>query len=392
MPPLVADVRTGEEYPDLLARVIRAAQQRGVDAAVGEDSARQRAKSLVEQAARSAGALPSGVTLDRLTRDALAEIAGTGAWEALHEDAEVTLALVDHRGRVSTLRNGQWTVGTHWFSNATAAVECTDRLLRANGIDRGSQTTVHATFHDGARFTGLFGALAYGGVVAQFERPSHPVNLEALAQQGILTAQAAGWLTSLLAQRRNVVVVGGRASGRSTVLAALLASLPEGDRAVVLEDRDEINRARPDALAVRAEGDWSSAVDAALRLRAGRMVYGEAHPACARAFVNALATGAEGAMIAVDAPTAQHALARLAHDAAAEGWLSQDDAALRLYGTRPIVIETARFGDGICRIVSIAEALLNASNTPQVVQVFGAQIGENDGNLIVQLVPIQQGY
>jgi pilus assembly protein CpaF len=201
-----------------------------------------------------------------------------------------------------------------------------------------------------------------------------------------------GWLTSLLGQRRNVVVAGGRGSGRSTVLSALLASLPAGDRAVVVEDRDEVNRARRDALAVRAEGDWSAAVDAALELRAGRVVYGEAHPACARAFVNALATGAEGSMIAVDAPTAQHALAKLAHDAAVEGWLSQEDASLRLYGTRPIVIETARFGDGVCRVISIAEARQNADGSTQVAQVFGVQIGENNGSLIVQLVPAQQGY
>jgi pilus assembly protein CpaF len=390
-PAPVAEVRTGEEYPDLLAQVIRAARQRGVEATPGDEGARQRAKPLVEQATRSVGQLPAGVTHDRLTRDALAELTGTGAWEAVRDDTEVSLVSVDHRGRLSTFRGGQWNVGSHWFSSAAAALECTDRLLRANGIDRGTRSVVHATFHDGVRFMGLFGALAYGGVVAQLERPPRTLSLNDLAARGLLPPQAVAWLTTLLAQRRNVVVAGGRGSGRSMVLSALLASLPASDRAVVVEDRDAINRARPDVLAVRAEGDWAEAVDAALELRIGRVVYGEAHPVCARAFVNALATGAEGSMIAVDAPTGTHALAKLAHDAAVEGWLSKDDALMRLYGTRPIIIETARFGDGVCRVISIGEARQNPDGSTQVAQVFGVQLGENNGTLIVQLVPVQ-GY
>ena len=131
---------------------------------------------------------------------------------------------------------------------------------------------------------------------------------------------------------------------------------------------------------------------AALALNAGRMVYGDDRAACARAFVHALATGAEGAMIAVDAPTGSHGLAKLAHAAAEDEWLTREDALVRLYGTRPLVIETARFGDGVSRIISIGEARQNPDGSTQVAQVFGVQIGENNGSLVVQLVPTQQGY
>lgn len=390
----IAEARTGEEYPDLLAQVIRAARQRGADATPGDDASRQRAKPLVDQAARGMTQLPAGVTHERVSRDALAEIAGAGAWDAVRDDAEVTLVSVDHRGRVSTLRGGQWNAGSHWFSSAAAAAECTDRLLRASGVDRNAKSAVHATFHDGAVLTALFGALSHGGVVAQLERPGRDGTLNDMAARGALPPQAVNTLLSVLAQRRNVIISGGRGSGRSTVLAALVASLPAGDRAVVIEDRDEVNRARRDALSVRAEGDWGAAVDAALGLRAGRVVYGEAHAACAKAFVTALATGAEGAMIAVAAPTGAHALAKLAHDAAEEGWLSHDEALSRLLETRPFVIETARFGDGVCRVISIGEAYRGNDGSAQVAKMFAAQISgpDNAGNLIVQLVPAQQGY
>jgi hypothetical protein len=99
-------------------------------------------------------------------------------------------------------------------------------------------------------------------------------------------------------------------------------------------------------------------------------------------------------MIAVAAPTGAHALAKLAHEGAAEGWLSYDEALTRLLDTRPFVIETARFGDGVCRVISIGEAYKANDGSTQVAKMFAVQIGgpDNAGNLIVQLAPAQQGY
>lgn len=384
----VAEQRSGDEYADALAQVIRTAKQRGAEASFGDDAARNRIRSIVEQVAR-AQQPPNGVTPDRIAKDALAEIAGTGAFEAIFEDGELAAAYVDHRGRVTTLRGGAHTTGSLAFSSPSAVAECTERLLRSHGIDRAGRSSIHATLSDGTRVHALFPPLAHAGAVVAVERNARPASLADLGARGVLPQQVVHALTNALAGRRNIVVSGARGSGRSTLLGALIGSLPHGDRVVVIEDRDELARARYDVLSVRGEGDWSEAVGAALSLRTGRVVFGEGHESCAKAFVSSLSTGADGALIAVTAPTGTIALARLAATAATTPWLTAQDAAARLLAARPLVIETARLGDGQCRVVSVGEVRPGNDGSLQVAPMFSLRIDGTDasGNIAAQLVP-----
>ena len=389
----LAEVRSGDEHADALASVIRAARARGVDVTPGDDASRGRAKAAIEQAARTVNPLPAGTSHDRLAREALAELAGFGALEAVFEDAEIASATVDHVGRVSTVRNGQRNVGSHWFSSPSAAAECVERLLRAHGIDRAGRNAVHATLADGTRVIAVFGPLAHAGAVVQIERNVRALNLNDLGARGALPPQALGALSNALGGRRNVIVVGPRGSGRTNVLSSLIASLPASDLAVAVEDRDELGRARRDALSIRADGDWEAAVSVALSIHAGRVVYGEANGATAKAFVAGLTTGAEGSMIAVAAPTGAAGLAKLSSLGTQEGWLPQHEAATRILTTRPLVIETGRLGDGQARIVGIGEVGTGADGSLQVAQLFALRIDGTDaaGNLHAQLVPTN-GY
>lgn len=383
------EARSGNEYADALAHVVRTAKQRGVESAYGDDAARQRVRSTVEQAARSLAQLPAGASHERLASDALAELVGLGAFEAVLEDGAIEAASVDHQGRVTTLRGGAHTAGSHWFSSPSAAAECAERLLRAHGIDRAGRPSLHAALGDGTRVLALFPPLVHGGAVVQLERHPRPTTLSDLTARGLLPPQALNVLINALASRRNIIVAGARGSGRTAMLSALLASLPHDDRAVVIEDRDELSRARRDALSVRADGDWSAAVSAGLSLRAGRVVYGEAVEACAKAFVAGLTTGVEGAMIAVAAPTGPIALARLASTATQDKWLTQQDAAARILAARPLLIETARLGDGQCRVVGLGEVRPGNDGSLQVAPMFALRIDGPDGsgNLALQLVP-----
>ena len=383
----VSEARSGDEYADALAQVVRNAKQRGVEAAHGDDAARNRARPIVEQVTRSQQA-PAGVTSDRLAKDALAELVGLGAFEAIFEDGELSAAYVDHRGRVTLVRNGSTVTGALAFSSPSAVAESAERLLRAHGVDRAGRASVHATLADGTRVHALFPPLAHAGAVVEIERASRPSSLADLGARGSLSQQAVHMLTNALAARRNIIVAGPRGSGRSTLLGALVGSLPQTDRVVAIEDRDELSRARHDVLAVRGEGDWTAAVNAALSLRTARVVFGEGHEACAKAFVGSLATGADGAIIAVSAPTGALALAKLAASAATAPWLSAQEAGARIVASRSLVIETARLGDGQCRVVGIGEVRPGNDGSLQVAPMFSLRIDGTDaaGNIAAQLV------
>lgn len=350
----------GDDYPELLAQVVRSARQRGVDPAseVADETSRTRARPLVEQAARAVNGLPPGVTHERLAKDALAELLGAGAIETALESADVTTVLVDGSGRVSVGRSGAIAQVPYWFSSPAALGDAVDRLLRSSGIERNpSHPVVDVSLKDGLKLLAVFPPATGAGPVAAVERiPKAPASLGELASRGVLSTPAVHLLEQALAARRNVLVAGPSGAGRSTFLAALVAALPAHDRVTVVEGREELSRARRDATVVRSQGEGTRPVSLALRLRPQRLVVGDVDERGAQDLSAALATGAEGWLLGVQGPTGALALSWLASRGAHEGWFGRDEVTARLASTRPLVVELARFGDGSCRVTSIGEA------------------------------------
>jgi pilus assembly protein CpaF len=378
-----------DEYQELLAQVVRGARSRGAESAVGDEVARARLRPTVEQAARSLPNLPNGVTPERLTRDALAEIAGAGPFDTLIEDGEITTIIVESTGIVSVGRSGVVGPSGYCFSSSAAAVEGIDRLLRSHGVDRGGRPALEAILRDGARLVAVFPPVAINGPVASVERaPARAPTLNDLAARGALSSNTLPLIHHALQSRRNLLVVGGAGSGRTTLLSAFLSALPATDRIAIVEARDELARVRRDAAVLHAEGDSTAAVDAAVRMRPHRLVFGETTPATARAVLHHFVTGAEGILAAVDAPGAHAGLLRLAGEGTEGSWLSATQAIVRLAASRPLILETSRLGDGTCRVVGISEAR-PAGDGVHLEPLFTLRIDGVDGQgcVAAQLVP-----
>jgi pilus assembly protein CpaF len=380
----------GNEYQDALGQVVRTAQQRGVEGSVGDEVARARLRPALEQIARGLGPMPAGVTTEKLTRDALAEIAGTGALETVLEEAEVSAVVIDGAGAVHAARSSPLAPTGQWFSSPEAAAQCLDRWLQAQGIQRHGQPVVQAVTAEGIRVTAAFAPVSARGVVASLERPiPRAASLQELSTHNVLSSPAVALLSTALAARRNVVVVGALGAGRTTLLAALLAELPAGDRVAVVEARDELSRARRSAASLRVHnGDWSAPVALALQLRTGRVVFGDCNAAVAQAFVGRLTTGVEGMLVGVEAPSAQAGIARLAAEATRDGWFDKADALARLAHTRPLVVEVSRGGDGALRVSSLGEARPEGAGV-RVEPLFTLRVDGADaqGGLTTQLIP-----
>jgi len=380
----------GNDYQDALGQVVRTAQQRGVEGNVGDEVARARLRPAIEQIARGLGPMPAGVTTEKLTRDALAEIAGHGALETVLEDGDVSAVVIDGAGAVHASRASALAPTGQWFSSPEAAAICLDRWLAAQGLHRQGQPVVQAVTADGVRVTAVFAPLAARGVVATLERPAaSPASLQSLATQNVLSSPVVSLLVTALAARRNLIVAAAPGAGSTTVLAALLAELPAGDRVALVEARDELSLVRRSASSLRVHnGDWSGAVALAQQLRTGRLVFAESNPAVARAFVGRLTTGVEGMIVGVDAPSSHAAVSRLAAESAREGWLDKSEALARIAATRPLIVEVARLGDGALRITSVGEARPDGAGV-RVEVLFTLRIDGADahGGLTTQLIP-----
>ena len=131
----------------------------------------------------------------------------------------------------------------------------------------------------------------------------------------------ADFLATCITARRNVLVCGGPGSGKTTVVAALAAASPAGERVVSIEEVAELAIGRDEWIAARdarrrrqaaARSTSPTLLETALRLMPDRLVVGEVRGREAMPLVQALNSSVDGAVVAMTGEGANAALNRLA--------------------------------------------------------------------------------
>lgn len=129
----------------------------------------------------------------------------------------------------------------------------------------------------------------------------------------------AGMLAAAVRGRKNILVSGGTATGKTTFLNALLHEIPAEERLILIEDTPEL-RVRHDnmvgLLAARsalgeAQVTANDLVAASLRMRPDRIILGELRGPEAFAFLRAVNTGHPGSMTTVHADSAESAIEQI---------------------------------------------------------------------------------
>ena len=133
---------------------------------------------------------------------------------------------------------------------------------------------------------------------------------------GIMTAiQADALAKRALREHRNILVVGGTSSGKTTLVNALLADVAMLDeRVVILEDTRELRCAAKDVVTLRTKPGVATLADlvrSTLRLRPDRIVVGEVRGPEALDMLKAWNTGHPGGITTLHANSALLALYRL---------------------------------------------------------------------------------
>ena len=132
---------------------------------------------------------------------------------------------------------------------------------------------------------------------------------------GIMTPRQAALLLGAVVDRRNIVVVGGTSSGKTTLVNALLAEAAlHNDRVVILEDTRELKCAAADCVTLRTKpgvATLSDLVRSTLRLRPDRIVVGEVRGPEALDMLKAWNTGHPGGITTLHANSIPAALIRL---------------------------------------------------------------------------------
>jgi pilus assembly protein CpaF len=249
--------------------------------------------------------------------------------EDLLQDPTVTEVMVNDGGRrVFVERHGMLeavpdrTVETR---NLTVALK---NIARACGDEVSEiQPVLDARLEDGSRVAALLPPCAVTGAILTIRKFTRRYSLEDLIEAGTLSPELANDLRQAVASRQNVLVSGGTGTGKTTLLNALAALIPDDDRIAVIEETAEIHLPKPNVLRLEARRAQAALgqeaplppvsiadlVRATLRHRPDRIIVGEVRGAEAFDLLQALNTGHLGSLSTIHANSAEQALTRLAH-------------------------------------------------------------------------------
>ncbi len=165
------------------------------------------------------------------------------------------------------------------------------------------------------RFEGLLPPVALAPCFA-IRKPAEVIyQLSDYVEAGIMLPLQAKTLSEAVVDRKNIVVVGGTSSGKTTLVNALLAEVADtNDRVIILEDTRELNCAAQDVVSLRTKPDVAALGDlvrSTLRLRPDRIIVGEVRGPEALDMLKAWNTGHPGGITTIHANSDRAGLYRL---------------------------------------------------------------------------------
>ncbi len=169
---------------------------------------------------------------------------------------------------------------------------------------------------DGSRFEGLIPPIAAAPTFALRKKALRVFTLQEYVDTGILSAAQYNVLKRAIIERKNILIVGGTGSGKTTFANALIHQMVcncPNDRIVIIEDTNEIQCAALNSVILRSNATtpMSQLLRATLRLRPDRILVGEVRGSEALSLLKAWNTGHSGGIATIHANSAKLGLLRL---------------------------------------------------------------------------------
>lgn len=227
---------------------------------------------------------------------------------------------------------------------------------------------LEARLPDGSRVEAILPPAAPDGPSVSIRRfHNDELSADTLIELGSVTYEAMQLLGALVAAKRNVVVAGGTASGKTSLLNVLSSFIPAGERVVVIEDARELQLRQPHVVHLEAQPPDArgrgavtirSLFRATLRMRPDRIVVGEIRGGEALDLVQAMTSGHGGCLTTVHASHPRDTISRL------ETMALMSDVELPLFALRAqlgsaidVIVHTGRQADGARCVTHIAELI-----------------------------------
>jgi len=301
-----------------------------------------------------------------IMKDVLDIVIGLGPIQDLLDMPNVTEVMVVGPNKIYIEEGGVIRNTGRSFFSEDVVMTVIERIVTPLGrrIDR-STPIVDARLPDGSRVNATIAPLSLVGPVLTIRKFSEtPFTIDDLVSFGTITPFAANFLRACVLGRKNILVAGGTASGKTTLLNVLSAFIPPHERIITIEDSAELQmhqehvvRVETRQANVEGKGQFSirMLVQNALRQRPDRILVGEVRGVEALDMLQAMNTGHDGSLTTIHANSPQDSMKRL------EGLvLEAVDMPVRaireqIVTALDLIVHLTRFADGRRQVTAISE-------------------------------------
>ncbi|HWJ45440.1 MAG TPA: CpaF family protein [Gaiellaceae bacterium] len=338
---------------------------------------------------------------ERLERQIADDILGYGPLEPFLHDPAVTEIMVNGYDQLFVERAGIIEETEAAFLDDAHLLRIIDRIVSQVGrrIDE-SSPMVDARLPDGSRVNAIIPPLSPRGpslTIRKFARDA--LALSDLIGLESLTEQAAEFIGQCVRGKLNILISGGTGTGKTTLLNAVSAHIPGGERIVTIEDAAELRlqqrhvvslEARPANVEGEGEVRIRDLVRNALRMRPDRIIVGEVRGAETLDMLQAMNTGHDGSLTTVHANSARDALHRLEMLVLMAGVeLPVKAVREQIAGGFDLLVHISRLVDGSRKVVQITEIAGMEGDVITLQDIFQARVPEGGGSRGQLVMPLE---
>ena len=241
-----------------------------------------------------------------------------------------------------------------------------------------------ARLSDGSRVNAVLSNVALDGPVLTIRKFSREhISMRQMVSGGMLTAECAEDLRTLVRCGYNVFISGGTSSGKTTFLNALADAIPKEERVIIIEDSRELNLEQiPNLVQMECRNANSVGkgkitmemlIRTSLRMRPDRIIVGEVRGAEVADMLQAMNTGHSGSM-------------STGHGNSVSGMLRRLEAMYLMSANIPMDAIRAQIVEGIDIMVHLVR---NASGSRQVMEI-SELIGFEGGEYVLNPLYVRE--
>ena len=206
------------------------------------------------------------------------------------------------------------------FTGKTIQKEDAERIIRivASHIDaicNASHPLISAELpHSGARFQGMIPPIVENPAFTIRKKAVRIFTLADYVIQNVMPEKVITLIRQAVQGRKNILIVGGTGSGKTTLANAILMEMAQYDhRLVIIEDTLELQCSAKDYVSLRTTDQitMENLLKATMRLRPDRIIVGEVRGGEALTLLKAWNTGHPGGLATVHANSALQGLTRI---------------------------------------------------------------------------------